>query len=79
MTWRTWLLLSWIVVGAAILVVHVAVLRQALNAASIPRRRRLWAFVPIVAPLMAWVDGRRVGPIAWVVLVVGYVVLRLIA
>ena len=78
MSSRTWLLLSWIVVGAAVVVVHAVVLRQALNASSIPRRRRLWAFVPIVAPIMAWVDGRRAGPVAWMILVTGYVVLRLL-
>ncbi len=76
-TAKAWLLLSWIVVGAALLVAHLAVLVQALGARELAAKYRLLALVPPLAPVVAWIGGRRAAPIAWLVLLVTYVVLRL--
>lgn len=74
---RAWLLLAWVLVGAAVLFVHAVVLWQARRAAS--WGWRLGAIVvPPIAPVLAWREGRRVAPVAWVILVVAYVVLRLL-
>lgn len=77
MTGPAWLLLSWVLVGAAVLVAHALVLRQCLSARELPRRVRLLAFLlPPVAPLVAWIAGRRVAPVLWAGLLVAYLVLR---
>ncbi len=74
---KAWLLLSLIFVGAATLTAHAVVIWQILRARELSWRSRLWAIVPVFAPIVAWVDGRRVSPIVWMALVVTYVVLRL--
>lgn len=78
MTPRAWLLIAWVLVGAAVLVVHAVVLWQCLTARSLPWRARIVALAPPLAPVVAWVAGRRVAPISWVVLVVAYVTLRML-
>lgn len=78
MTPRTWLLLSWILVGAAVLVAHVVVLRRALGAKEVSATWRWLSLVPPVAPVVAWIGGGRVAPIVWGGLVVAYVVLRVL-
>lgn len=79
MTGRVWLLLAWIVVGAAVLFAHVVVLAQVwLHARKLSWRWKLAALVPLVAPVAAWIDGRRAAPLAWVVLVATYIALRLV-
>ena len=76
MTPRAWLLLSWIVVGAAMLVVHAVVLFQVFRAEKLPKKHRWWALLPVVAPVLAWIDGRRAAPIVWVGVLLTYLVLR---
>lgn len=73
-----WLLLWWIVVGALFLVVHFAVLFQVARNPEPAVRWRLLALIPPFAPIVAWVGGRRIGPVAWLVVAVLYVVLRLL-
>lgn len=78
MTGRVWLLLAWVLVGAAVLVAHAAVLWQ-LRGSELDWRARLAALlVPPLAPVLAWRAGRRASPIAWALLVITYVVLRLL-
>jgi hypothetical protein len=74
---RAWLLVSWILVGAAVLVVHVVLLYQVVRAREYRWTTRIWAIVPPLAPVVAWLEGRRAVPILWVVLVVLYVILRM--
>ncbi len=74
---EAWLLLAWVLVGAALLVVHVVVVWLSLRAKSLRLTTRLLALVPPIAPGIAWVAGRRVAPVLWGVLLVTYVVLRL--
>jgi hypothetical protein len=76
-TARVWLLLVWVLVGTAVLVVHAVVLWQVIRARQVEPRWRWLALIPPLAPVLAWVDGRRVAPIAWIVMVVVYVTLRL--
>lgn len=72
-----WLLSSWIVVGAAVLIVHAVVLWQVARSPEPTSKWRWLALVPPVAPVVAWMGGRRVAPILWTALVVLYLVLRL--
>lgn len=77
MTSTAWLLLSWILVGAAFLFVHLVAVFQALRARGLRLWVRLLAFVPPAAPVLAWVAGARVVPVLWCAILVTYVVLRL--
>ncbi|MGF1466366.1 MAG: hypothetical protein ACFCGT_09540 [Sandaracinaceae bacterium] len=72
------LLLSWVLVGAALLFVHVLILAQVLRAASLSWGARALALFPPFAPIVAWVGGRRVTPVVWAVLLVVYLALRLL-
>jgi hypothetical protein len=74
---EAWLLLAWVLVGAAFLVVHVVVVWLSLRAKALRPATRLLALVPPAAPGVAWVAGRRVAPILWGVLLATYVALRL--
>lgn len=76
MSAHAWLLLSWVLVGAAVLVAHAVVVAQALCARQLDWRFRLAALVPPIAPFVAWYGGRRVAPIAELVLIVVYATLR---
>lgn len=79
MTANAWLLLSWVLAGAAVLVAHAVVLAQALRAPELDGRWRAAALLlPPAAPVAAWVAGRRVAPVLWLALVVLYAVLRLL-
>lgn len=78
MTPGAWLLLSWILVGAAALIVHAVVLWQVLWAKEPAGRWRLMALFPPAAPVIGWLGGRRVAPILWGVLALTYLALRLV-
>jgi len=77
-TGGTWLLLSWILVGAAVLVVHAVVLWQVIWAERTEARWRWLALLPPAAPVIAWLGGRRVSPILWGAFALTYLVLRLV-
>ena len=76
-TGDAWLLASWIVVGALVLVAHLGLLWTAWRAPTLTIGLKLLSLVPPLTPVMAWIGGARTGPIAWLVLVVLYTVLRL--
>ena len=76
-TGEAWLLLAWVLAGAAVLVAHAVVLVQAIGARELGWWR-LAAVLPPVAPITAWKAGRRAAPVAWLLLVLTYVVLRLL-
>ncbi len=77
-TAHAWLLFSWVLAGAAVLVAHAVVVVQALGASELDWRWRAAALLPPLAPVAAWVAGRRVAPVLWLALVVLYAVLRLL-
>lgn len=56
------------------MIVHLATLVGALQA-ELPWRRRLWALLPPMAPVVAWWSGRRGIVILWGFLLITYVVL----
>ncbi len=72
-----WLLAAWVLVGAAFLVTHLAVLRTAIRARDLPVGVRLLALLPPLAPFIAWLAGRRSTPVLWVLFLLIYVGLRL--
>lgn len=79
MSASAWLLIAWVLVGAAVLFAHAVLLAQVwLGARKVGLLPRMIAlFVPVAAPVIAWIDGRRISPIAWTVLVLAYIGLRL--
>lgn len=78
MSGHAWLLIAWVVVGAAVLIVHAVVLAEVwVHAKKLDWRWKLAAIVPFVAPIAAWLDGRRVAPVLWLVLVIAYAGLRI--
>jgi len=74
---EVWLLIGWIVVGAAFLVVHLVLLWLCVGAANLSVTMKAVAFLPPATPVVAWISGRRTQPILWLVLLVVYVGLRL--
>lgn len=60
------------------LVAHVVVFWQVVRARTLAPKWRWGALFPPATPWLAWLDGRRVAPIVWIVLVVLYAVLRLL-
>ena len=74
---RIWLLSLWIVAGAALLVVHLVVLWRVIRSRRPEGGWRWFALIPPVAPLIAWIGGARVAPIAWVIFAAIYLALRL--
>lgn len=78
MTPRTWLLLSWIVVGAAVLVAHVVLVWRVLREKEELGNQRWWALIPVAAPILAVRAKRWIALSVWGVLLITYVVLRLL-
>jgi hypothetical protein len=74
---EVWLLVSWIVVGAAFLVVHVVLVWLCVRAANLSNLMKAVSLVPPATPIVAWASGLRAQPILWLVLLVVYVGLRL--
>jgi hypothetical protein len=72
-------LIAAVVLGAAAVVVHLAVGLCAARAASATRAWRWLAFVPLFTPIAAWRVGLRGAAVAWVVAVALYVLVRLLA
>lgn len=62
--------------GAAWLVVHAMLLIRA-GRSALGGGWRLLAWLPPATPLVGWRAGARVLPIAWLVLALAYVVMRL--
>jgi hypothetical protein len=76
-TSAVWILVAWILVGAAFMVLHMVALWQALRAHEVAVPWRLAALLPPATPVVAWMGGARVAPVLWGVVLVAYVVLRL--
>ncbi len=76
-TAAVWLLIGWILVGAALLVVHLVLLWLCVRAPNLSLAMKLLSLVPVATPVVGWVSGLRVQPILWVVLLGVYVALRL--
>jgi len=64
------------VLGAAALVAHLAALWHVLRAKGLDVRWKWAALLPPVTPIAAWRGGKRVACVAWVVLLVAYLVVR---
>lgn len=69
-------LVSAIVLGAAVLVAHAALLVAVLRAERATMLERVLALLPPALPIVGWKIGLRAGPIVWTVLVAGYLILR---
>lgn len=78
MTPRTWLLLSWIVVGAIVLIAHAALVWLVIRSKEPPGRHRWWALIPLATPFFAFRDKRWVALGVWAGSIVTYLVLRLL-
>jgi hypothetical protein len=71
-----WMLILMTVMLAALLVTHLAVAWSAIRAEETKRVWKWLAIVPPLTPYAAWTAGKRVGPVLWVVLAVGYTIMR---
>jgi hypothetical protein len=72
-------LLAAVVLGAAAVVVHLAVWLRVARAAQTTRAWRWLALVPPLTPIAAWRAGLRGAAVAWCVAVVLYAAVRLLA
>ncbi len=72
-------LLAAVLLGAAALVVHLAVWRRVARASSTTRAWRLLALLPPLTPIAAWRAGLRGAALAWVVAVALYLAVRCLA
>ncbi|MFW5926290.1 MAG: hypothetical protein ACOCV4_09000 [Myxococcota bacterium] len=77
MTASAWMLLTWVLLGAVFLVLHALALWQGLRPGELTARWRWVALFPPATPVVAWVNGARVGPVLWGVVLVTYAILRL--
>lgn len=67
-----WLLLTLVVVAAAWLVAHAAVMIAALRNGGRARRWRMLAWLPPAAPVLAWLAGGKARSVVWAALGVTY-------
>lgn len=72
MSENVWLLLALVVVAAAWLVAHAAVMLAALRNAGVAQRWRMLAWLPPAAPVLAWLAGGKARSVVWTVLGVTY-------
>lgn len=77
MTSAVWLLISWIVVGAAFLVVHLVLVWLCVRSPNLSMVTKAVSLIPPATPVVAWISGLRTQPILWLVLLVVYIGLRL--
>jgi len=73
------LLLAVIAIGAALVVLHAALLLRALTARQLPPWLRALALVPVVTPVAGWRAGARGLCVAWGTCGLLYAALRVIA
>jgi hypothetical protein len=72
-------LLTLIVLGALLLVLHVALCLHALRAPGLPRLLRFFSWLPVLAPLTGFMSGAPVRALLWCIVAAAYVVLRTLA
>ena len=73
------LLASVIAMGAALVVLHAALLLRALTARQLPAWLRALALVPVVTPVAGWRAGARGLCVAWGTCGLLYAALRVFA
>jgi hypothetical protein len=73
------LLLTLTVLGALLLLVHLALLVRAVRAKQLRREWRLAALLPPLTPLVAWKAGARALAVLWAALLISYAILRSVA
>lgn len=73
------LYLTLVVVLAALLVTHAALVVRLLRERELGAGTKAVGAIPPVTPFIAWNIGARVGPVVWLVLAVGYVALAIAA
>jgi hypothetical protein len=70
------LLVLAVLVLAAWIVTHVALLVRVLRVTEITTRQRWFALVPIVTPFLGWRFGKRGHALLWALWMTAYVALR---
>ena len=70
------LLILAVLVLAAWIVAHVALLVRVFRVTEITTRQRWFALFPLATPVLAWQFGKRRHAVLWVCLVVTYAGLR---
>jgi hypothetical protein len=65
-----------VLVGAAWLLCHAALLMRAARNPSLPTWLRWLGWLPPLTPVAGWLGGARVGAVLWTALAVAYLALR---
>lgn len=73
---QTAIFVALIAVGAAWLLLHVALLIRTARAPGLAIAWRVVAWLPPATPIASWIAGARVRAVAWVLLGALYVALR---
>jgi hypothetical protein len=73
------LLATLTLLGALLLLVHLALLVRAVRAKQLRREWRLLALLPPATPFVAWRAGARVLTVLWAALLISYAILRSVA
>lgn len=71
-----WLLVAWAGWGAVVLFTHLILVWQCVRSPLSTGLRTLSVVVPVATPVVAWMAGRRVGPVVWLIALAGYFYLR---
>lgn len=74
-----WMLISLTVLFAAAVVAHLAVAWVTIRSDEVTPIWKWLAALPPITPVAAWRAQKKAGAIVWVVLVVSYTVLRIVA
>ena len=69
-------LIALVVLCAAWIVVHVALVVRVMGVTGITTRERLFSLVPLVTPYLAWKSGLRRHVVLWACLIALYGALR---
>jgi hypothetical protein len=75
----TFSLLALIVLGALLVVLHVALALHAVRARGLPRALRYVSWLPLLAPLAGFMSGAPLLALLWCIVAAAYVVLRTLA
>jgi hypothetical protein len=75
----TFSLLALIVLGALLVLLHVALAMHTVRAPGLPRALRYVSWLPLLAPLAGFMSGAPLLALLWCIVAAAYVVLRTLA
>jgi hypothetical protein len=76
---HTAMLLGLVLLGAALLVLHLALVLRTLRATGLPRALRWLSWLPPVTPVAGFWCGAKLLSLLWCIVAAAYIVLRTLA